>query len=202
MGDSEKLRAIKERQKIIKAKQKERMVKIWKKIMRKCTAKISDTCIVRATMDQFPDHGNGEKGTICKECKNTMSKRRRLNDPAARFRHYTVTRIQNEWPKEEVPKDLYTNLEYYLGYRLLELVKYLREELKAREGITLKSSFTQGYHLDHLVPHVSFNAKVIGDDEFKKCWAISNLWLIPSSVNLQKGAKLGYFDESEAAATD
>lgn len=116
-------------------------------------------------------------------------------DAGARLRHYIVTRIKNEMPKEKVPADIHTNLEHYLGYKLYVLKKHLRTELKDREGIALVKSFRLGYHMDHKVPHKSFNIQEVGDEEFKKCWHFENLWMIDATINLKKGAKEDFFDE-------
>lgn len=154
-------------------------------------------CGQRKTIDQFPKHTTSSDGfaSYCKVCKNELNVQRRKKDPVARIKHYTVTRIQNEWPKEDVPGDLYTNLEFYLGYELWKLKAALKKDLKEREGITLQEAFEKKYHLDHKIPHMSFASEVIGDEEFKKCWAISNLWLIPASVNLQKGAQMDFMKD-------
>lgn len=147
----------------------------------------------------FPTHSTSTDGyaAYCRDCKNELAKLRRLRDPLARLRHYTVTRIKNEFPKEKVPADIHTNLEHYLGYKLTELVRALRNDIKAREGISLVKSFMLDYHLDHKKPHSSFKVVEIGDEEFQKCWAIDNLWMIPAKTNLQKGAKQDFFDEED-----
>jgi len=148
----------------------------------------------------FPKHSTSSDGyaAYCRECKNGLAKERRFKDPVARLKHYIVTRIKNEFPKEMVPDDIHTNLELYLGYKLFTLQKHLRIELKTREGITLFTCFKRGYHLDHRQPHSSFDQKRIGDDAFKACWAIDNLWMIDGTTNLQKGAKTGLLEQIDA----
>ncbi|MEE9528435.1 MAG: hypothetical protein V3V88_00080 [Dehalococcoidia bacterium] len=167
--------------------------KLWARIKRRCTSRLSEKCIIKGSLAAFPNHGKGEKGTVCKPCKNEMAKRRRRRDAVARFRHYIVSRLKNEWEEDEIPVDIYSGLEDYLGYKLTALKRHLRLELKEREGITLIKSFELGYHLDHRKPHKSFNMTEIGDAEFKKCWGIENLWMIPAEVNLKKGAREDFF---------
>jgi len=152
-------------------------------------------CGESKALGEFPKHDTSSDGlaAYCSGCKNGLAKERRLKDPIARITHYTVTRIKNEWPKEEIPKDIQTNLEHYLGYRLWELKRKLTDEVQAMYGITLVESFKNDFHLDHIQPHSSFDAKSIGDGEFQKCWAITNLRMIPARENLQKGAKLDYY---------
>lgn len=149
-------------------------------------------CGQKKPISEFPKHSTSSDGiaSYCKECKNGLAKDRRLNDPLARLRHYIVTRIKNEWPKELVPKDIHTNLEEYLGYEIWELKRDLRKKVRAEFGIGLIKSFKEDYHLDHILPHSSFNRGTIGDNDFKRCWAIINLKMIPALDNLQKGKKI------------
>jgi len=159
------------------------------------THKMCAKCSKKVLISAFPIHSRetGERGAYCRECKNALSKERRLVDAAARLRHYTVTRIKNEWPKEKIPKDIHTGLEDYLGYKLFELKKHLRTDCQERLGISLIKAFKEGYHLDHIKPHKLFPMGTIGDADFKACWAISNLRMIPSLENLQKGAKTDFY---------
>jgi hypothetical protein len=159
----------------------------------KTCAKCSESKLIAA----FPIHSkeSGERGSYCRDCKNALSKERRINDAGARLRHYIVTRIKNEL--DAVPADIHTNLEHYLGYKLSQLKKHLRIELKEREGLTLVASFKLGYHLDHIVPHKSFNISTVYEQAFKDCWAVSNLRMIPGKENLAKGSKLDFYDQEE-----
>lgn len=165
------------------------MGRVQKRKCKKCGEKLP--------LNDFPNHGGGRKGVICKPCKNEFNKKRRQTNAAARLRHYIVTRIKNEAGKHDmpVPADIHTNLEAYVGYKLYELKRALRQDIQDREGITLVRSFKEGYHLDHKRPHSSFAIKSIGDAEFRKCWAIDNLWMIPGAENLKKSDKTDYFDE-------
>ena len=153
--------------------------------------KVCVKCHEKKPLDKFPIHSNetGELGSYCRRCKNELGKQRRIFDADARLRHYIVTRIKNEWPKEKVPADIHTNLEEYLGYKMFQLKKHLRNELKEREGITLIKSFKEGYHMDHIKPHSSFKKGEIGDADFKACWHYTNMAMIAASVNLSKGKK-------------
>ena len=156
-------------------------------------------CGEKKELSEFPKHSTSSDGiaSYCRDCKNHLAKERRLKDPIARLKHYIVTRIKNEWPKEEVPRDIQTDLEGYLGYRLFELKRALRQDVRERYGISLIKSFKDGYHLDHIQPHSSFASERIGDEQFVKCWAISNLRMIPALENLQKGKKLDFYSKEE-----
>ena len=63
--------------------------------------------------------------------------------------------------------------------------------------VHLESKFVDGmgwdniklWHVDHIVPIASFNYTSIHDEEFKKCWALSNLQPLWGPDNLMKGCK-------------
>ena len=81
------------------------------------------------------------------------------------------------------------------GYsgRTMELVGYTIAELKAH----LESLFTDGMcweriseiHIDHIRPVSSFNITSHDCDDFKACWALSNLQPLWARDNLRKHAK-------------
>ena len=62
----------------------------------------------------------------------------------------------------------------------------------------LRKCLNEGWHIDHIYPLSKFNVipkgrekdATVDWDEFKKCWAISNLVAIPAEENLAKGAKV------------
>lgn len=155
--------------------------------LRKCIK-----CRSQRPLSDFPLHATNRSGfaSYCFTCKNALSKERRLRDPVARLKHYIVTRIKNELPKEAIPPDVQTNIHKYLGYKLPLLVKHLRKDIKEREGITLYESFKRGYHLDHIKPHSSFGIVNVDSVAFRDCWHYTNLRMISSTENLKKGAKI------------
>lgn len=77
-----------------------------------------------------------------------------------------------------------------------DLVPYTREQLLAR----LKKTMPKGYtwddfmsgelHIDHIVPVSAFNFSSYTDIDFQRCWALTNLQLLPKKENLQKGRKI------------
>ena len=165
-----------------------------------CQFKVCVKCHTKKELSKFPEHGDGEKGSYCRMCKNALAKERRITDAGVRLRHYIVTRIKNELPKDKVPDDIHTNLEKYLGYRLFQLKKHLRLDLRSREDITLIESFRRGYHMDHKVPHKSFNIQDVTSQSFRDCWHFTNLWMIDATINLKKGAKEDFFDDEPPQA--
>lgn len=50
-------------------------------------------------------------------------------------------------------------------------------------------SQTWTWQIDHIIPHSSFKYTSMEDEEFKKCWALSNLRPLNSKANNLKGSK-------------
>jgi len=82
------------------------------------------------------------------------------------------------------------------GRRWKDLVGYTAEDLEKRLRKTLPNNFTwQDFldgklHIDHIIPIVAFNFNKATDIDFKRCWALSNLQLLPAEENIKKGAKI------------
>ena len=43
------------------------------------------------------------------------------------------------------------------------------------------------WHIDHIIPHSSFNYISLEDTEFQKCWALENLRPLEKIENMKKG---------------
>jgi hypothetical protein len=155
--------------------------------LKRCTK-----CGETKPMDRFDPHSGSADGrqAYCKQCKSKLNKLRRDNSPAARLKHHIASRCMKQVPN--CPGDLTTYLEEYLGYSMLELVNHLDRDIRGREGISLEESFRRGYHMDHKHPLSRYKPLEVGDEEFRKCWALNNLWMIPGEQNLKKGAKVDY----------
>lgn len=51
-------------------------------------------------------------------------------------------------------------------------------------------SSTWRWQIDHIIPHSSFRYSSMEDEEFKKCWALSNLRPLSAKENILKGNRL------------
>ena len=47
-------------------------------------------------------------------------------------------------------------------------------------------------HIDHMKPMSAFRFETAEDDNFKQCFALENLQLLPAIENMRKSAKLNY----------
>lgn len=148
----------------------------------------------------FGLHADSTDGlqSICMACKNPMNTAARNKNVAYRLRHHTGTRCLTQLG-DLAPDKFTANLETYLGYKISKLVKHLSADLKEREGPKrkLRDALNEGYHIDHKKPLSTFQVILkpagmgasVDWNEFKRCWALSNLTAIPAADNLAKGAK-------------
>lgn len=145
-------------------------------------------CRERKDISAFPTHHTSSDGhaSYCFDCRNTLHRKRHEKDPKARLAHHIATRIDKDFPKTP---GLHKDLEKHLGYKMSRLTRKLKRELAEKHGMGLRAAFAAGWHLDHIRPLSSFDIKEVGDAEFKKCWAVANLEMIPAEDNLAKGAK-------------
>mgnify|MGYP001146973538 CR=1 FL=1 len=78
--------------------------------------------------------------------------------------------------------------ENLVGYVLDDLIKRLNKTMP--EGYTWNDYLDGKLHIDHIVPVSVFNYTKPEHTDFKRCWALSNLQLLPAKENLKKSNKL------------
>ena len=82
------------------------------------------------------------------------------------------------------------------GKRWQDLVGYTTEDLKKRLKSTMSphhnwNDYLEGkLHIDHIMPKSVFNFTDSNHVDFKRCWALSNLQLLPAEENLKKSNHL------------
>lgn len=75
-----------------------------------------------------------------------------------------------------------------LGYSVEQLKKHLTKTMP--KGYYWADYLTGKLHIDHKIPVSVHNFESTEDIDFGRCWALSNLQLLPSLDNIKKGAKL------------
>lgn len=159
------------------------------------THKFCVKCKEVRAKEEFGSHDSSADGlqSYCRLCKNELGRLRREKNVKARLRHHISTRVRTQLG-DLCPENVTRDLDDYLGYNIGELVKHLSEDLKVR-GVrkSLRACLSEGWHVDHLYPLSRFKV-VVGDqvdwDEFRRCWAITNLSAVPAQENLKKGSKV------------
>ena len=82
------------------------------------------------------------------------------------------------------------------GYHWENLVGYTTKDLIKRLQKTMPKEYTwQDFldgklHIDHIIPVSVFNFTKPEHIDFKRCWALNNLQLLPAKENIKKNAKL------------
>lgn len=80
------------------------------------------------------------------------------------------------------------NWESIVGYTLDDLRKCL--ETQFTQGMSWNEFLKGNIHIDHKTPQSVFNFTKPEHEDFKRCWALSNLQPMWAKENMSKGAKL------------
>ena len=78
--------------------------------------------------------------------------------------------------------------ETILGYTLNDLIKRLYKTMP--EGYCWQDYLNGKLHVDHIIPKSVFNYAKPEHTDFKRCWALSNLQLLPARENIIKSNHL------------
>ena len=78
--------------------------------------------------------------------------------------------------------------ESLVGYSLADLIRRLKFTMPM--GYNWKDYLSGKLHIDHITPIVVFNFTEPEHTDFKKCWGLKNLRLLPVEKNLKKGSNL------------
>jgi len=78
--------------------------------------------------------------------------------------------------------------ENLVGYTLKDLIKRLKKTIP--KDYTWQDFLSGNLHIDHIIPISAFNFSSPEHTDFKRCWALNNLRLLPAKENLKKSNKL------------
>ena len=78
--------------------------------------------------------------------------------------------------------------EKLVDYRLNDLIEHLKSTMP--KGCSWNDYINGKLHIDHIIPVSAYNFIKSNHVDFKRCWALSNLQLLPAKENQQKNAKL------------
>ena len=100
-----------------------------------------------------------------------------------RLRIIISTSMMRSIKKNKTNKRLYR----YLGYTIEELKEHLEHQFEDwmnwdNLGLTATKE-KETWQIDHIIPVNTFNILEIGDEEFRKCWALDNLRPLDSYIN-------------------
>ncbi len=120
------------------------------------------------------------------------------------------TELDTRWHRNKRKTDLKYNLSIKIGNKIRrslkrnaksgkhweDIVGYTVEDLEKRLRKTMPKEYTWKdfkngeLHIDHIIPISAFNYTKSEHIDFKRCWALKNLRLLPAKENLIKHNKL------------
>ncbi len=121
--------------------------------------------------------------------KNQDKVRKYARDYAARVRQSAKVRLH-----EAISKQIYNALkghkngqpwEEVIGYTCASLMRHLERQF---ESWMSWDNYGE-WHVDHILPVSSFSFSGSNDDDFRACWALTNLRPLSASDNCSKGSR-------------
>ena len=120
-----------------------------------------------------------------KKEKNRNYQSRRKLDPLVRLNSNFSSLMARSLKKKAVSKN-FNHWENLVGYSIQDLKEHLQSQFKP--GMNW-DNYGQ-WHVDHIYPKSKFNIEALGDEEFKKCWSLTNLQPLWALDNLTKSDKI------------
>lgn len=108
--------------------------------------------------------------------------RRRANNPTRRINGRMSARVRQSLKGQKNRR----SWETLVGYTLADLEARLRQTIPL--GYTWEDFLSAELEIDHNRPVASFSFTSAEDAEFRECWALSNLQLLPKLENNRKNA--------------
>lgn len=75
-----------------------------------------------------------------------------------------------------------------IGYTIHKLTKHLQRTMP--KGYSWQDYLRGRLHIDHIIPISAFNFTKSEHPDFRRCWALGNLRLLPAKENMIKHNKL------------
>lgn len=185
----------------------QRYIENREKILKHCKQyylKNREKCIER-TSEYQRDNPESRRAAYRRWYENNLEEERKRSRQYRRNHHEEI----REYEKYKYKTDLRYNLnckirhlmnyslrgnkegrkwEILVGYTVNDLMKYLKKTIS--KGYTWQDYLSGKLHLDHIIPISAFNFTKPEHMDFKRCWALKNLRLLPAKENLIKNAKL------------
>lgn len=132
-----------------------------------------------------------------KEYHSRYCKERRANDPNFRIRAAVSANI-NYYLKSNASSKNGASCLDYLPYSIDELKEHLEKQFEPwmnwqnygrYDAVIWKDSdpTTWTWQIDHIIPQSTFHYTSMGDEEFRKCWALTNLRPLSAKQNFLEG---------------
>lgn len=115
---------------------------------------------------------------------NKYSKRKRKTNLTYRLRHGISSSINCALKGNKAGRHWETLVDYTLN----NLIKHLKKTMP--KGFCWEDYMNGRLHIDHIIPASAFNFTKVEHADFKKCWGLNNLQLLPARENIRKSNHL------------
>lgn len=116
------------------------------------------------------------------EQRRAIDKRKRLN-PTFRVNSNMSRIIRKSLELKKGGRSWFSLVDYTLS----ELIAHLQSKFTPEMNWGNYGSY---WHIDHIMPRSSFHYNSFEDDQFKKCWSLSNLQPLEAKENIRKSNKI------------
>jgi hypothetical protein len=127
--------------------------------------------------------GKNIKKYCSKSCKSKYDNRKVLSNPKNAMADRVRRQINHYLGKYRISKGGKTFA--LLGYSPTDLIKHIESQFV--DGMSWENR--SDWHIDHIRPVASFNFTTTECEDFKKCWALSNLQPLWAEDNISKSDK-------------
>lgn len=127
------------------------------------------------------------KSKINKELRNKRDKIRRQTDIKFRINSNISSNISQVLKNQKKGR----RWEILVGYTVYDLIQHLEKQFDDKMNWDNYGNNWAGYswHIDHIKPKSLFHYETPEDEEFKQCWALSNLRPLEKKENIKKSNK-------------
>jgi len=148
---------------------------------------ITCTCINCSIVFKIPSHSKKDgkhRGQYCsKTCCYDMWRKKKMNVSQRKLNKLfsrNISRILKSYSEITANKWL-----QIVGYKRSDLINHLEKQFV--KDMTWDNYGKGGWHIDHIKPVSYFSFSNELDQDFKKCWSLSNLQPLWEKDNLSKG---------------
>lgn len=119
-----------------------------------------------------------------KKRKQFYKNKKMKNDPIFRMRQNVSNAIFKALKRSKTSKGGQSILKY-IGYNIVELKLYIENQFDNNMNWNNYGSY---WHIDHIIPQSCLPYTSMEEDNFKKCWALSNLRPLEAKQNIIEGS--------------
>jgi len=126
-----------------------------------------------------------------KESRRISNKKCRKNNLHYKIKHNVSSLILVRLKSRLLSKEGKSTFDF-LPYTIDDLIKHLESQFESWMNWQNYGKGEGRWTIDHIIPDSSFNYTSVEDEEFQKCWALSNLQPLEWMENIKKSNKIIY----------